>query len=351
MSPSLKNSRPDREANNRNLKMRRAPEASEKKMTHSVKQALIHYLEFLKESGYLYAEGGVTEPAAPARPSAAQPSASPAPEARPSAPARPTPAEARPQARTHQSAPSRAAAKAVTTPQTPAAPPQAAPPAHPAIPAGPLGREERLALLADGAARAQACRACPLGSQRTQAVYYDGDPMAKIVFVGEGPGFQEDQQGKPFVGPAGQKLNKMIASIGFKREEVFICNTVKCRPTQGNKDRPPLPAEKAACEHFLLEQIAIVRPQILVALGAQAAQYLCQSTQGIGQLRGKWHTFRGIPVIATFHPSFLLRKEREADGKTFTLRAFEDLKMLHARYSELNPDDPRQLWTKKEKSE
>lgn len=322
-------------------------------MTHSVKQALIHYLEFLKESGYLYAEGGVAEAAAANRPAATQPA--PAPDAPPARPARPTPAaEMRPTPAYPAQAPApRPAqpARAAASPQpAPSAPPAAQPP-HPAIPAGPLSREERLALLADGAARAQACRACPLGNQRTQAVYYDGDPMAKIVFVGEGPGFQEDQQGKPFVGPAGQKLNKMIASIGFKREEVFICNTVKCRPTQGNKDRPPLPAEKAACEHFLLEQIAIVRPQILVALGAQAAQYLCQSTQGIGQLRGKWHTFRGIPVIATFHPSFLLRKEREADGKTFTLRAFEDLKMLHARYSELNPDDPRQLWTKKEKSE
>lgn len=297
-------------------------------MQLTTKQALINYLDFLKESGFLYAEGVV---AAEAPPPALKTARTDPGERKTKAPepARPTPPAG--------------AATSITSTST------AAPSTSAIIHLGEnLSREERLARLEDGHRRAETCRACPLGSQRTQVVYSDGDPMARIVFVGEAPGFHEDQQGKPFVGNAGQLLNRMIAAIGFKREEVFICNTLKCRPPQ---NRDPRPEEKAACEPFLIEQLAIVRPQLLVALGAHAAHYLCRTEEAIGRLRGHWHSYQGIPVLVTYHPSFLLQKEGKPDAVDFKKRSWQDFQMLHARYCELNPDDPRPLWTKKEKTE
>lgn len=329
-------------------------------MQLTTKQALINYLEFLKESGFLYAEGGVAEAVAAMEPvtGVIGPRTTPAPASAPATPPRARAAEpqraappeggARSAERKKEAAPAeRPAAKPAAPAKPAAATARPTPLAHPNIPPGPLTREQKLALLADGAQRAEACRACPLGSQRTQAVFYDGDPEAKIAFVGEAPGFNEDQQGKPFVGKAGQLLNKMIAAIGFKREEMFICNTLKCRPPQ---NRDPRPEEKAACEPFLLEQLSIVRPQILVALGAHAAHYLCRSEAPIGKLREQWHDYHGIPLLVTYHPSFLLQKEGQPQERDFKMRSWNDFKMLHTRYCELNPDDAREIWSKKEKS-
>ncbi len=196
-------------------------------------------------------------------------------------------------------------------------------------------RREKLLKLAD---QASACRACPLGSSRIQAVFSDGDPDAKLMFVGEAPGEQEDIKGIPFVGRAGQLLTKMVEAIGFKRNEVYICNTLKCRPPD---NRDPKPSEKDACEHFLLAQIGILRPSIMVALGAHAAQYLCRSNTTIGKLRGRWHNYRGVPLLATYHPAFLLR------SPGMKSRAWDDFRMIHAQYARLNPDDTRDIWMKK----
>lgn len=154
--------------------------------------------------------------------------------------------------------------------------------------------------------RCQDCRRCALHERRRQAVFADGNPEAEIFFVGEGPGAQEDQQGLPFVGPAGQLLTRIIhGAMGLPRREVYIANVVKCRPPN---NRNPLPEEQIRCAPFLEEQIRLVRPQILICLGAVAAQYLLGSRQGVGRLRGSVHEWRGIPLIATWHPAYLLRQ-------------------------------------------
>ncbi len=200
-----------------------------------------------------------------------------------------------------------------------------------------LNEAERIKLMEGAKKKVAACVACELCRQRTQTVYGVGSPMAKIVFLGEAPGEEEDRTGIPFVGRAGQLLTKMIEAIGFKRDEVYICNTVKCRPP-GNRN--PLPGEKKACEHFLNEQIQWIRPQILVGLGAHAALYLTGVESSLGKMRKRWHAYRGIPVLVTYHPSFLLR------SPSYKTQAWEDLMMLNARYAELNPDDPRKVWQK-----
>lgn len=205
--------------------------------------------------------------------------------------------------------------------------------------AAPLPVHSRIHLLDSLMKEAEACRACPLGATRNKLVFADGSPTAKLVFVGEGPGGEEDRRGLPFVGRAGQLLDKMIAAIGFKREEVYICNTVKCRPPE---NRDPLPDEKTACEHFLKKQLTLVQPQLLVALGSHAAKYLCHSEASIGQLRGRWHIYQGVPLLATYHPAFLLRNPAQK------IKAWEDFQMIHARYMAMNPDEYHPIWTKKE---
>ncbi len=262
------------------------------------KHAILAYLEFLKNSGFLYVETGGEAAALKSE------TKSPAAKAAAAAPVveKPAPAGAKPDAQ-------------------PAPGPDA-------------GRAERLAALAR---EADACRACPLGATRNKSVFADGGPNARIVFVGEAPGGDEDIQGKPFVGRAGQLLNKMIAAIGFKREEVYICNTLKCRPP-GNRD--PLPSEKKACEHFLVAQLEILHPQILVALGAHAANFLCGTEMSIGRLRGTWHGYHGVPLLATYHPAFLLR------SPGMKTEAWKDFQAIHKKYCELNPEDQRKIWAK-----
>ncbi|KYG09759.1 DNA polymerase, partial [Sorangium cellulosum] len=165
---------------------------------------------------------------------------------------------------------------------------------------------ERLTRLSLIAEEVRTCQKCPLHEGRTHTVFSRGDPLSEIVFVGEGPGAEEDQQGEPFVGPAGQLLDKMIAAMGYHRDGVYICNIVKCRPP---KNRKPEPAEMAACSPYLASQLALIKPKVIVALGATAVQGLIGTTEGITKLRGTWKLYKGsIPIMPTFHPAYLLRQ-------------------------------------------
>lgn len=149
------------------------------------------------------------------------------------------------------------------------------------------------------------CKRCELCQFRQNIVFGVGDPKARIFFVGEGPGEEEDNQGEPFVGRAGQLLTKIITDgMGLKREEVYIANIVKCRPPE---NRNPKPAEAIECLPFLKAQIAAVDPEVIICLGKVAVLYLLQRAEPIGQLRGKWTSYNEIPVMPTFHPSYLLR--------------------------------------------
>jgi len=152
------------------------------------------------------------------------------------------------------------------------------------------------------------CTRCALHTGRNKLVFGDGDAAARLMFVGEGPGADEDAQGIPFVGRAGQLLNNMIVAMGLKREEVYIANVVKCRPP-GN--RTPEPEEAHTCSPFLFRQIDVVRPEVLVALGATAATYLLGQRQPLAGLRGRVHSVRGTRLIVTYHPAYLLRDPRQ----------------------------------------
>jgi uracil-DNA glycosylase len=166
------------------------------------------------------------------------------------------------------------------------------------------------------------CTRCPLAyAGRRTIVFGDGDANARLMFVGEGPGADEDTSGIPFVGKAGQLLNNMIQAMGLKREEVYIANIVKCRPPA---NRVPEPVEANTCDQFLLQQIDVVQPQVVVALGATAAMYLLGVKQSLSALRGRWHSCRGAKLAVTYHPAFLLRDPRmKAD-------AWKDLQMVMA---------------------
>ena len=171
-----------------------------------------------------------------------------------------------------------------------------------------LGLREVFALarpsLDAAAAEAALCRKCSLSRTRTQVVFGTGDPDARLMFVGEAPGYQEDRQGQPFVGQAGELLDRMIRAMGLEREEVYICNLVKCRPP-GNRD--PGREEIDACREYLERQLDAVRPEVIVALGAFAARALLQTDSLLGDLRGRWHAWRGIDLMPTYHPAYLLR--------------------------------------------
>jgi uracil-DNA glycosylase len=152
------------------------------------------------------------------------------------------------------------------------------------------------------------CVRCKLSTSRNKIVFDDGSANARLMFVGEGPGADEDAQGLPFVGRAGQLLNNMIVAMGLKREEVYIANVVKCRPPQ---NRVPEPDEAHTCMQFLHQQIEVVRPEVLVALGSTAATYLLAAKNSLSALRGRIHSYRGIKLIVTYHPAFLLRDPRQ----------------------------------------
>lgn len=148
------------------------------------------------------------------------------------------------------------------------------------------------------------CKRCRLCQQRNTIVFGAGNAHAQLVFVGEGPGRDEDIQGLPFVGRAGKLLTQMIDAMGLKREDVYICNVVKCRPPE---NRAPEPDEMETCSPFLYRQLAVIQPKAIVCLGAIAFQALYGAKQSISRLRGQWLEFRGIPMMATYHPAYLLR--------------------------------------------
>jgi uracil-DNA glycosylase family 4 len=167
------------------------------------------------------------------------------------------------------------------------------------------------------------CRRCKLASGRKHIVFGKGNAGARIVFVGEGPGFEEDQKGEPFVGAAGQLLTKIIEAIKLDREQVYICNIIKCRPP-GNRN--PEPVEIEACSPFLERQLAAIKPEFICALGKFAAQTLLKTKQPISRLRGRFYDFKGIKLLPTYHPAFLLRNpDKKRD-------VWEDMKMLMREY-------------------
>jgi uracil-DNA glycosylase family 4 len=188
------------------------------------------------------------------------------------------------------------------------------------LPQGRIPVSERAAALHAIREEIGDCTRCPLAyAGRHTIVFGDGDPGARLMFVGEGPGADEDATGVPFVGKAGQLLNNMIGAMGLKREEVYIANIVKCRPP-GN--RVPEPVEANTCTQFLVKQIDVVQPDVIVALGGTAAMYLLGVKQSLTSLRGRWHNCRGAKLIVTYHPAFLLRDPRQKG------EAWKDLQMV-----------------------
>jgi len=163
------------------------------------------------------------------------------------------------------------------------------------------------------------CHRCPLGEHRQNLVFGEGDPEARLVFVGEAPGYREDQTGRPFVGPAGELLNDMIGAMGLERGDTYICNVLKSRPPD---NRDPRPEEIRECFPFLRKQLEIIEPDVIVTLGRPATQNLLDSDQPLGALRGRWQEWEEIPVMPTYHPAYLLRN---ADQKR---KVWNDLQLV-----------------------
>ncbi len=178
------------------------------------------------------------------------------------------------------------------------------------------------------------CQKCPLGKTRTNIVFSGGIPNHKLMLIGEAPGYYEDQKGEPFVGKAGQLLDKIFASVGLSRQkDVYICNTLKCRPPD---NRDPLPEEKAACREYLDAQIEILKPRIILLCGRVAVNSLLNTTQGITKLRGKW--FEGpymSKMMPIFHPSYLLRNDSREKGSPKWLM-WQDIKEIKRVYSQMD---------------
>ncbi len=217
------------------------------------------------------------------------------------------------------------AARSASEPEPVAASPAlAATKTAPAVPAvtRPAADVTAPATLETLAAQAAVCRACVLCETRNKVVFGTGNPNAELMFVGEGPGAEEDRRGLPFVGAAGEKLNQIIAAIGFSRDEVYIANIVKCRPPD---NRNPQPAEVEACRHFLARQIDLVRPKVIVALGKVAAQSLLGSNDAVTRMRGHWWEVRGVPMRVTYHPAALLR------DSSLRKPTWEDMRLVRDR--------------------
>jgi DNA polymerase len=189
-------------------------------------------------------------------------------------------------------------------------------------------KTEKLAAVQE---RVRPCTKCPnLASSRTQTVFGVGNPDADIMFVGEAPGADEDAQGEPFVGRAGQLLTKIIKAMGFPREEVYIANVLKCRPdvpagSFGN--RPPTPREMQTCRPYLMEQIDIIKPKVIVALGAVAVEGLLGTRAPMRELRGRWDSFNGTPLMITYHPAYLLRNQSPSEKR----KVWEDMMLVLER--------------------
>jgi DNA polymerase len=169
------------------------------------------------------------------------------------------------------------------------------------------------------------CQRCGLGKTRRCLVFGVGNPQARLVLVGEAPGREEDEKGEPFVGEAGRLLDRILFAMGLQRDEVYICNVLKCRPPD---NRNPEAGEVATCEPFLIRQLAAIRPQVIVALGLFAVQTLLQSKVPIGKVRGTWQQYQGIPLMPTYHPAYLLRNP---NGKR---EVWSDMKLVVGRLRE-----------------
>ncbi|MGH8100899.1 MAG: uracil-DNA glycosylase [Chthoniobacterales bacterium] len=199
-----------------------------------------------------------------------------------------------------------------------------APPASP-VADSPGRARTKAELLAPIRERVSACTKCPhLASSRTQTVFGVGNSDAELMFVGEAPGFDEDRQGEPFVGRAGQLLTRIIKAMGFAREEVYIANVLKCRPDMpkgayGN--RAPTPQEMQTCRPYLVEQIDIIQPKVVVALGAVAVEGLLGTRGTMRELRGRWHSYNGVPLMITYHPAYLLRNQAPSEKR----KVWEDM--------------------------
>ena len=179
------------------------------------------------------------------------------------------------------------------------------------------------------AATAAECTLCRLSEKRQTVVFGEGDPNARVMFIGEGPGAEEDRTGRPFVGQAGRLLDRMIFAMGFEREQVYIANVVKCRPP-GNRD--PKDDEVAACAAYLDRQIDFIGPEIIVALGKPASRRLTGTNKPMGALRGRWSSYRGTPLMPVFHPAYLLRQPK------LKREAWEDLKLVMRRLASTTDD-------------
>jgi len=202
-------------------------------------------------------------------------------------------------------------------------------------------RATRERQLADAADIVERCRRCEIGSIRRRSVYGEGDACAALMVVGEGPGETEDQLGRPFVGRAGELLERMLLAIGLPRADVFIANTVKCRPTYDDgvrlRNRAPTPAEMTNCRPYLDEQIAILQPRAILALGAPSAKSFLGPSFSITRQRGQWFDGPGgIPLLATFHPAYILRMTGGELGAAKRL-VWNDLKSVRAKLDELPP--------------
>ena len=255
-------------------------------MKKPLREQAVEYLHYLKEQGVTHVPSSGKKFAKKSPPPSPQPS----------------------------SPPSRSAPQPSAFSPPPSLPPPPRPPVPP--PLVPIVKE------------IEACQLCPLAKERKNVVPGQGRLQPDVMFVGEGPGADEDEQGLAFVGRSGQLLTKMILAMGYTREQVFIGNIVKCRPP-GN--RAPSPEEMAGCLPYLKRQIAIIRPKLIVCLGATAARGLVQEPMPIGKARGQWRAFEGIPVMLTFHPAYLLRDPRK---KTET---WADLKAVLARLGKKPP--------------
>ncbi len=170
------------------------------------------------------------------------------------------------------------------------------------------------------------CRMCPLGATRHRFVFGVGNPHAEIMFIGEAPGHEEDMKGEPFVGRAGQLFTRALAAMGLRREDVYIANILKCRPPE---NRDPLPEEAETCEVYLLHQIALIKPKIICSLGRIAAQRLLRTNMTLGQMRERWFSLQGTPLIVTYHPAALLRTP------DYKRPFWEDMQKLLSRLKEL----------------
>ncbi|WP_227819446.1 uracil-DNA glycosylase [Mariprofundus micogutta] len=181
--------------------------------------------------------------------------------------------------------------------------------------------------LSDLAVKASTCRLCSLSQERNQVVFGVGNPDADLVFIGEAPGREEDLQGEPFVGRAGQLLDRMLAAMGMGRNEIYIMNTVKCRPPN---NRDPKPDEVQACNLWFEQQLDMLRPKMICLLGRVAAQTVLKSDEPLGALRGRWYDYQGIPVWVTYHPAYLLRSPGQKQ------KSWQDLQALLSGFQKLN---------------